>query len=149
MNILKWWSLKKFKMNCMIRFNCCLGYHLIFIILVFHHKFKLWHSWKLCGISPILSLYSAYIPSILDCQLFCLIWWISGVMVKLSIMVEIWQWDDFGSINFLVSFCWSDFLIRFVPRDTSRGIYPEIFSRDIVSLSKNLGTQIFQGDFPG
>ena len=59
-------------MNCMVRFNCCMGYQLGFSLLDFFPSLQLWSSWKVWGSSPVLSLVSDGLPYILYFHLYVL-----------------------------------------------------------------------------
>ena len=57
------------KINCMVRFNCCMGYHPGFSLLYFLPARQLWPPWRIWGISTVLYMMSSVPPHILPCHL--------------------------------------------------------------------------------
>ena len=55
-------------MNCMVIFNCCMGYQLGFIIINFCPEHQLWPPWQVWGRPPVLYLLSAGLTPIISCN---------------------------------------------------------------------------------
>ena len=68
-NMVKYWRKINSKMNCMVIFNCCLGYQLGFSLLIFHPVCQFLWSWRLLGWLPVLSLAFVGLYSIMACIL--------------------------------------------------------------------------------
>ena len=135
--ISQWWNRKMVKkiniiMNCVVRFNCYFGYHIIFGILALFRTpiiAILMIMGKLtCVISHFCWSTSYYVLSPL-----CFLLWQSGVTVRWFLIVQQWWWDNFVAENVLSSICalewilspgtcpWGYFLVQFTGKNIQSG----------------------------
>ena len=110
-------------MNCMVRFNCCMGYQLCFSLLGFLQARQWWPYWQLWGSSTMLSMVSAGIPSILSCHLSVFSDGWSGVMVRWFMMVQRLWWDIFVAAILPSAICYQQLLEWFFSPALCSGWY--------------------------
>ena len=79
------------KTNCMVIFNCCMGYHLGFSTIYFLPARQSWSPWRIWGISTVLYMMSSVPPLILSCHL--------SVFSNREVMEywdDSWWWSYYG-----------------------------------------------------
>ena len=138
-------------MNCMVRFNCCMGYQIGFSLLGFVQHANDVHP-DHCGATHLCYIWCLLLYLILCLFTFpftLMLKWCNGEMIPDGEVMMVRQFccGDFAISNFRVG---ANLLLAQISHPGCvLGIFTGMVYLEIVLLRKTIGRLIFLGDIPG